>query len=984
MTTFLFTDLEGSTKLLVAAGAEFAADLAVHNRLLHEAVLGHGGEVIGLEGDSVHAVFADPVDAVAAALDGQVALSAHRFAAGEVRVRIGVHTGAGEATEAGYVGLGLHLADRVCTAANGGQVLASAETLAAVRPWPAEWQTYDHGPHELKDIAGAVTLVEVAGGGHALSTAAPRAPRPAWATLPRRPAVVLGRDDERAEIAAALAPEAIVSIVGPGGVGKTTLALDVAHHAASHGRPVRWVDLAPVGSGEDVEAAVDDALGMAVGGAGSRSGALVVLDNCEHVLDAAAAAASRLAAAGSLVLVTSREPLESSGETEIRLDPLREDDAVALLQSRAAARGARVMADGPDLTNARRVVHAVDLLPLGVELAAARLRSMSLADLADRLLAGVGVLRRRGADPDDRQRTLDAVIEWSWRLLDDRARTLLSRTALFRGPFTAEGAAAVARVDDAVALDTLDDLVAKSLVAFDPSHGRYRLLDTVRRFALVRLDDHGAAARAHLQWTAAAAAAYQHLAPGGYSTQAWWEAMRPSVADVVDAIDWGLEMDGDDAHTAALLTAFVLPLWQTGAWITHGRWVVEQAVHALDDGPPADKAAVLYTRARLARTAGEERAAQRDLEDALARAREAGSVLHEMAILLDLGQVSGTDDLAAAQRRLHELVELSRRFGAAVMEAHALNGLAAAAVVEGRIGDARRLLRQTIDVVAASGAPTGPAAIACVNLSAIARLQGDVDTAIDLVREGLRLGGDAAIVLIRGAVVLSGHLAAAGQLDQARVVAEWADREAELADDPWARNAAWAARARVLLDLGDVATGRQLAAQAMAGGSPDGPGWFDTCTTAARAARMAGEPAVAVGLLEPLVGGRFGNDRFGTSVALIELGRSRLGLGDPNQAAVAFQRAFDAASEVGHPEAVARALEGLADVALTSNRVAAAGRFLGMAAVVQPPGLTVDRWRAADLERIQTEVVARLGEEEAARALEAGRREAPARPAELG
>ncbi|MBA3476287.1 MAG: hypothetical protein H0T10_05970 [Actinobacteria bacterium] len=467
--TFAFTDIEGSTRLLHEFGDRYADVLAEHRRILRDVFSRHGGVEVDTQGDAFFIAFARASDAVAAAGEARAAL-----ADGPARVRIGIHTGEPVVTDEGYVGLDVHRAARIMGAGHGGQVLVSDATA---RLLDATVELRDLGEHRLKDLTAPQRLYQLGEGEFP-------PPRTLYRTnLPIQPTPLVGRERELEEAGALLRSHRLLTLTGFGGSGKTRLALQLAAEAVEQFPDgVFWVPLQTLRD----PALVERAIGASVGADGSLvehvagKRLLVLLDNFEQVVEAAPTISSLLAATpGAKVLVTSREPLDLDSEHLYPVEPLPEEDASTLFVERA-----RAVAPGFQPTAAvREICRRLDGLPLAIELAAARIALLNADELLVRLERRLPLLSSRSRDVPDRQRTLRATIEWSYDLLDPDEQKLLRRLAVFSGSFSLEAAEAVCDAD----LDALQSLVAKSLVR-RWSTGRLGMLDTIREYALERLD----------------------------------------------------------------------------------------------------------------------------------------------------------------------------------------------------------------------------------------------------------------------------------------------------------------------------------------------------------------------------------------------------------------------------------------------------------------------------------------------------------------
>jgi predicted ATPase/class 3 adenylate cyclase len=502
--SFLFTDIEGSTRLLDALGVAYDELLEVHRDIIRSSVEEHDGVVFGIEGDAVFAVFVSAGDAVAAAARAQRRLTAHPWPdGGIVRVRMAVHTdGDVRRSGQGYVGMALHVTARVCAAGHGGQVLLTGSTRALV---PA-CEVRDLGEHRLKDLTDPVHIGHLLGDGLATSFPPLRAMTALTHNLPASTDAFIGRTAELADVMSGLTAHRLVTLTGTGGSGKTRLALEVAGGLlASFGDGAWLVELAPVSDESRVPALVASVVGV-----GERSGepvlaslvewvrshdVLLVIDNCEHLVDGVAEFVDNLlrSCPDVRILATSRELLGVRGELALHLAPLRLDgEATELFLARAIAVVPGFDRDAVDLELIEQVCRRLDGLPLAIELAVARLRSLSLSELASRLDDRFRLLTGGSRTNDSRQRTLEAVVAWSYELLPEAERELFRAVSVFAGSFTIEAAAAISGGDVFGVIDTLGRLVEKSLVLrveLGAGADRYQLLETLRQYARDRLTE---------------------------------------------------------------------------------------------------------------------------------------------------------------------------------------------------------------------------------------------------------------------------------------------------------------------------------------------------------------------------------------------------------------------------------------------------------------------------------------------------------------
>jgi predicted ATPase/class 3 adenylate cyclase len=463
--TFLFTDIEGSTRLLHELGDAYADVLAEHRRVLREAFSRNGGVEVDTQGDAFFVAFARASDALAAAHDAQLALD------GPIRVRVGIHTGEPLVTGEGYVGIDVHRAARIAAVGHGGQVLVSQSTRDLV----GADSLRDLGEHRLKDLTAPERIFQLGDGDF------PPLRSLNATNLPVASNPLVGRQRELREIAALLSASArLVTLTGPGGTGKTRLALQVAADLVDQfSGGVFFVPLAGVQDPELLPATVTSTIGIHRLDELRDREALLLLDNFEHLLDAASTVADVLRSASrAKVLATSRAPLRVEGEREYPVDPLPDGDALVLLTERARA----VRPDFKPDDTTQAICRRLDGLPLALELAAPRLRSLGSAALLERLEQRLPLLTSGRRDSPERQRTLRATIEWSYDLLDVHLQEMYARLGVF-ATFTLEGAEAVA----GATLDDIDALVEASLLK--PVRGdRFLMLETIREFALERLN----------------------------------------------------------------------------------------------------------------------------------------------------------------------------------------------------------------------------------------------------------------------------------------------------------------------------------------------------------------------------------------------------------------------------------------------------------------------------------------------------------------
>jgi len=539
--TFLFTDVEGSTALLRRLGEGlYGQVLSGHHSVIRSGLAAHDGREVDTQGDAFFAVFSSPRACVAAVLEMQQALREHAWPAGEpVRVRMGIHIGEASRTDTGLVGLDVHRAARVAAVGYGGQVLVSEAAAMLVRDaLPPGASLTDLGTHRLKDLGRPERIFQLQAEGLQAGFPPLRSlGNPALANnLPAQLASFVGRDQELAEVRALAGSSRLVTLTGAGGAGKTRLALQVAAGVLDGSGDGVWlVELAAVTDEDAVAPAICQALGIAtqpgrpalevLTDALAPQDLLIVLDNCEHLIGGCAKTVDAIVRRCPRVhlVATSREPLGIGGEAIYRVPPLslpgpgntgllaaESSDAVALFIHRAREHSTGLSIDeqtGPLIAS---ICARLDGMPLAIELAAARLRSMSLSSLADRLDQRFRLLTGGSRTAPGRQQTLRATIEWSYALLNGAEQHLLGRLSVFAGSLDLDAAEAVCGLGGIEVFEVaglLGSLVDKSLVVAEPSGPalRYRLLETIRQFAAEKLAQTG-----HDQAAALAAAHCAH------------------------------------------------------------------------------------------------------------------------------------------------------------------------------------------------------------------------------------------------------------------------------------------------------------------------------------------------------------------------------------------------------------------------------------------------------------------------------------------
>jgi predicted ATPase/class 3 adenylate cyclase len=696
--TFLFTDVEGSTRLLQTLGDGYAAVHDEHAAIIRRAVAEGGGVEVSTHGDAFFVAFASPAGAVRAAVAAQRGLAAHDWSPGPaVRVRMGVHTGEGTLGGDDYVGIDVHRAARIADAAHGGQVIVSDATRGLVEhALPAGVSLRDLGPHHLRGIADPERL-------HQLVVEGLRADFPPPRTLDARPnnlppqlTSFVGREEEIAEVERLLDRSRLLTLTGPGGSGKSRLALRVAGELLTRFEDGSFfIDLSPVTDPDLVPAAVAKALGVPEAAGRPvleevkehlrHRELLQVVDNFEQVAEAGHVIEELLVAAPRLrTMVTSRVVLSLPGEQEYEVPPLHVPDAarlprdpadlgaveaVRLFCERALAASPRFALTEQNAPVVAEICARLDGLPLAIELAATRTKVLTPAEILSRLERRLSLLTGGARTLPDRQRTLRAAIAWSYDLLDPVERRLFARLSVFTGGWTFESAEAVCDPEE-LGLDILDglaSLVDKSLVRRVEPPGRpsrFSMLETIREFGQERLEATGdlePVRRRHAEhFLGLAEEAEPHLT--AQDQGAWLDRCDLEHANIRAALRWAI--DRGDAGAAQTAAGALWRFWQQRGHLAEGRrWLQEVLAMPSGQGATAARAKALAGAGGIAWWT--DRGASRPLyEEALAIERELGDPARLAEALYNQAFVAAAEpDWESAARLLDESLALFRRVG---------------------------------------------------------------------------------------------------------------------------------------------------------------------------------------------------------------------------------------------------------------------------------------------------------------------------------
>ncbi len=757
--TFLFTDIEGSTRLWESNPDGMRVALARHDALMKSAIESAGGTVFKTVGDAFCAVFPDPIQGVDAATRAQLALH-EAFADGPIRIRVrmALHHGDAEHRDDDFFGQALNHVARVLSAGHGGQVLATD----SVRDRAGANRFRSLGRHRLKDIEHPVAL-------HQLTVAELPDHFPALRTLDSVPLLgnlpeprseMVGRAALRHQLMEVVRPGSVTTLLGPGGTGKTRLALDLALRIRDRfPQGVWWVDLEPVRDGDDVPAVVATALGVreepgqsiatTVANSLANKTVLIVLDNCEHLLDSVAQMIEtfRRSVSTLAVLASSREALGLAGEQRTPVPPLSlppagdnpapqvvaDSEAARLFVDRARLFHSDFTIDSNNAAAVASICRRLDGIPLAIELAAARVRALSVDQIDQRLDKRLRLLTGGSRSSAPRQQTLRALIDWSHELLGDDDRALFRRLAVFQGGWTLEAAETICAEVDGHWVDVVDgltSLVDKSLAVVEqsPSQVRYRMLETIREYASERLDgsaDAEAVAVGHGRY-------FSELVESGVdaANERWLAAIDSDYANILAVLE---------RASPAMATGTALGLEEY--WHRRGLWTQaceHLAAVSARCGTPDGRARLIGIEGWFRYLRGESAAARVRSTEALAIAvlaedHEGESLARNTLAFLDW-QKGDTD---AARDGFERSLGLLRGLGDQRRQAGRLSNLGLLATVTRDWERARLFLEEAMLMYQAVGDPQGIGSCCC-NLADLDLSSGNPTAALHHARSGLR------------------------------------------------------------------------------------------------------------------------------------------------------------------------------------------------------------------------------------------------------
>jgi predicted ATPase len=713
------------------------AALARHDAILRDAIEGSGGLVVKGRGDGVHAVFATADGAIGAAIDAQVAMDAESWEVSEpLRVRIGIHSGAAELRDGDYFGAAVNRAARLEAVAHGGQIVCSQATADLVRDsLPASLELVDLGDHTLRDLARPERVFQVAHPGLEREFA-PLASLDAFSeNLPVQVTSFVGRDEDVARIVGMLDEVSLVTLIGTGGVGKTRLALQVAADVTPRFADGAWFcELAAAEDGDAMAQVVAAVLGCRQHVGLSLADSIVeyvkvrelllVLDNCEHLLDDAGALADAVlrVCPRVTVLATSREALDVAGERVMRVrsldapavsaagEELVQSAAVELFADRCRDAGVELAWDASQWAAVAEICRRVDGIPLAIELAAARTPSMSPVDIAAHLDERFRLLTGKRRGRVERHQTLRATVEWSYQLFDSDERVVFDRVGVFAGSFDGPAAAAVAGgsdLDSWEVTEALASLVAKSMLSAETGPdgtSRYAMNETLRQFARERLDqshDTDRWRRAHAQYYAS----WAHDAGyglAGLDDVLWLARLYVELDNVRAAVGWSLDRDDPEEQELGLRILASLEEGRNARDMALGV-LAAQAVSVAEASRPELRTPVLTVAANYEWSQGRvDRArnlANAAMRDGIIATTVNPSAPYQAAVTIEMTAGNHARALEIADQARAELDAVDNLYA----QSFVLGTIATHEAMAGRIDDARADSERAVELARRSG-----------------------------------------------------------------------------------------------------------------------------------------------------------------------------------------------------------------------------------------------------------------------------------------
>jgi predicted ATPase/class 3 adenylate cyclase len=781
--TFLFTDIEGSTNLVQELGEDYGPVQDDHHRILREAIAEGGGNEVRTEGDSFFATFTTPAGALRTAVRAQRELAAHPWTHGRpLRVRMGLHTGEGQLRGGEYVGIDVNRAARIAAAGHGGQVLLSEAAKSLVeRELPQGVTLRDLGSHRLKDLASPERIYQLVIDDLPADFPELKSLDARPHNLPAEVTSFVGRTREKQEIFELLGSSRLVTLTGPGGTGKTRLALEVAGESLDTFEDgVFFIPLAAITEGDLVIPTVATTLGVRETPARPIRDALIeylreqtmliLLDNFEHLVAMAPEVGELLAAAPRLkAIVTSREPLRIAGEQEFavpplalpdggargRLDELQAVDSVALFLQRARSvrPGFALTPDNAEVV--AEICARLDGLPLALELAAARVRLFGPEELLARLSRRLSFLRG-GRDLTERQRTLRGAIDWSHELLPEPEQVVFRRLSVFAGGCSLRAVEAVCGSDrdELDVVEVISSLHDKSLVGRDDTSAgglRVRMLETIREYARERLETSGEGPeidRRHAEFFRQLA---ERAAPNlrGPKQQRWLDELERELDNFRAAIGWAVE--ARESEVGLRLASALNVFWIFRNHLKEGRRHLEELLALRAPGESlAARAAAVGVAADIAGWQGDYDSSRPLAEESLAMYRELGDVAGTAAQLIIMGYASVISDPVAAVGLFEQSIDALREGSEPLLIGQALIGLSLPEMQLRNLEEATSHLKEATAMFRRAGDES--LTLIAEGLQGVcARLKGDLIDArrryVDVLVRGERAGADMALTL---------------------------------------------------------------------------------------------------------------------------------------------------------------------------------------------------------------------------------------------
>ncbi len=775
-TTFLFSDIEGSTRLWEQVPERMQKALACHDAIAQAAVIEHHGRVVKTTGDGIHAAFESASDALRAALQMQLSLAHPDATQGlALSVRCGLHAGAHQRRDNDFYGTEVNRAARVMSVAHGGQTLLSKAVADRVLgDLPIDVTLRDLGRVRLRDLTSPEHVYQ-------LVHPQLRADFPPLRSLEATPNNLaqqlnsfVGRERETAEVKAMLAANRLVTLLGMGGIGKSRLSVQLGAEVMDDYSDGVWlIELAPLSDPQLVAQAVASVLGVKEEGGRPVVDALVkfvrdrqlliILDNCEHVVRACAELTKQLLQAGPRlkVLASSRDPLQIAGETayhvptlsapdpqkKVTLAELAEHEAVRLFIDRATAAQPAFKVTEKNAGAVTDICHRLDGIPLAIELAAARTRALSVEVISARLNDRFKLLVTGDQTVLPRQRTLRALIDWSYDLLPTNERALFQRLSVFAGGWTLEAVEAVGsggEVNQGDVLDLLTHLVEKSLVVMQLGGERYRMLDTVRHYAQEKMSEaaDGAPTRTrHLDfYLTFAETARPELA--GPAQGKWLARLDLERENFLSANTWS-EGTSNAAEIGLRLTHALRPYWLHRGLLSLGLRLSLQVLARSDMQARSDaRCQVLAGAGQICFFMGRDGQARVYLSEGLEIARETGNAKWTAAILQPLGMAClGAGDTSAARTYLEEAVASARALENKRELATALNALAMLHRTEGQLAAAEPLYETALTLARELG-DRANIAVFLLNLAMLSITRGATNRVPQILLEVLEIAAE--------------------------------------------------------------------------------------------------------------------------------------------------------------------------------------------------------------------------------------------------